>query len=73
MTEPSRKQLLPGIFDCALLILEDGCPPEKDMNLCRHEDGELYGPEEACTRCWKAYLYYVSNGRKEHPYRKKTA
>lgn len=69
MTEPTRKQLLPTIFDCALLILADGCPPEKGMNLCRHEDGELYGTEEACTRCWRAYLYYVANGRRQHPYR----
>lgn len=69
MLEPGERQLKPDIFDCALLILEDGCPPEKSMNLCRHEDGELYGTEEACKRCWRHYLFYVANGRRYHPYR----
>lgn len=60
---------LPTIFDCALLILEDACPPEKGMNLCRHEDGELVGDESTCARCWRHYLFYVANGRQRNPYK----
>lgn len=59
---------LPTVFDCALLILEDACPPEKGMNLCRHEDGELSGDESACVRCWRHYLFYVAGGRQRKPY-----
>lgn len=69
MLEPTRRQLKPNLLDCALLILEDGCPPEKAMHVCRHEDGELYGTEEACSRCWRRYLFYVANGRRDDPYR----
>ena len=69
MLEPGRGQLKPDLRKSAHMILEDECPPEKSMNLCRHEDGELYGIEEACKRCWKAYLAYVANGRRDHPYR----
>lgn len=69
MTEPTPGQLKPDLLRCAHLILEDECPPEKGMNLCRHEDGELYGTEEACKRCWKNYLAYVAGGRTLNPYR----
>lgn len=69
MTEPTPGQLKPDLLRCAHLILEDGCPPEKGMNLCHHEDGELYGTEEACKRCWKNYLAYVAGGRTLNPYR----
>lgn len=68
MTEPTPGQLKPDLLACALLILEDACPPEKRMNLCRHEDGELYGTESVCARCWRHYLFYVANGRRRNPY-----
>lgn len=70
MQAPDERRLKPDLLGCALLILEDACPPEKGMNLCRHEDGELYGTEEACTRCWRHYLLYVANGRRSDPYRR---
>lgn len=69
MFEPTLSQLKPDLLKCAHMILEDQCPPEKGMNLCRHEDGELYGTEGACKRCWKNYLAYVAGGRSLNPYR----
>ena len=69
MLEPGRKQLRPDLLTCAHMILADQCPPEKGMNLCRHEDGELYGTDDACARCWTNYLAYVANGRSRNPYR----
>lgn len=63
-----RRQLtpLPDLIKCALLILEDACPPEPHMQLCRmceDDDGS------SCRLCWQNYLYYVANGRELDPYR----
>ena len=57
---------LPNLLQCALILLNDGCPPEKSMMVCRmQEDGD--GCD--CSRCWSNYLYYVANGRRSDPYR----
>ena len=66
MTEPRREQLKPNMFGCALLMLEDGCPPEKHMQLCSMQEDD---DGSACKECWLNYLYYVVNDRKWDPYR----
>lgn len=67
MTEPTDGQLKPGLLSCALLLLEDACPPEADVQLCRHQEDDEDGT--MCRRCWERYLFYVSNGRDWHPYK----
>lgn len=65
VTEKTLK--LPGLFECALMILEDGCPPEPRMQLCQMQevdDGSM------CTECWRRYLLYVANGRRAYDYRR---
>ena len=54
-----------SMFGLALTILEDGCPPDRDCHLCamlEDDDGE------SCKACWQKYLFYVVNGRTQHPY-----
>ena len=60
-----RPERLPNLFECALLLLDDECPPERCMQLCGMEEDAT---EDACRRCWKQYLYYVANGRSLDPY-----
>lgn len=69
MTEPKEYQIKPGLLDCALLLLEDGCPPEREMQVCSMQDGD---DGESCTRYWRRYLLYVANGRVYYPYRQDT-
>lgn len=57
----------PDTLDCAFLLLEDACPPEADMQLCRLQEDDDDGT--ACHRCWAQYLIYVANGRRWDPYR----
>lgn len=65
MFEPTEKQLKPTLLSCALLLLEDGCPPEKGFRLCEMQEDE---DGCSCRLCWSTYLYYVANGRKQQPY-----
>lgn len=67
MTEPKDRQLKPGLLDCALLLLEDGCPPEREMQLCGMQDCD---DGESCTTCWRRYLFYVAGGRLYYPYQR---
>ena len=55
-----EKTRLEKLLDCALLILEDGCPEDPDRYLCREQD---FFDETACHRCWEKYLYDVANGK----------
>lgn len=55
---------LPGLYGCALLILQDGCPPEQRMQLC----GMVEDFDGDCVSCWETYLRYVADGRKHDPY-----
>ena len=57
---------LPDAIGCAHLILDDGCPPEAGMQLCRMIEDDEGG--EACRRCWDLYLLYVASGRRRDPY-----
>lgn len=47
-----------SIFQLALMILQDQCPPDNRMYLCRM--GEECECE--CVRCWSNYLFYAVNG-----------
>lgn len=58
----------PSVFDCALLLLEDSCPPEPEMQLCRWQEDDEDG--SACSRCWYRYLFFVVNGRQYNPYKR---
>lgn len=62
-----NNQKIHSIFQLALMILRDECPPDNTMYLCKmqaHEDCE-------CSRCWESYLYWAVNGYREQdrPYR----
>lgn len=48
----------PTMFQCALLILEDECPPDPRMYFCCHGED----PETACIECWRHYLDYLLSG-----------
>lgn len=54
------------ILEAALICLDDGCPTEPSMQLCRMEDDVC---DDSCRRCWLNYLIWISNGRKNDPYR----
>ena len=62
---PRPYQLKPDMLHCALLILEDACPPEPRMYYCSF--GEDDTPD--CDTCWRRYLEYVAQGRREDPYK----
>lgn len=47
------------------MILNDQCPPERDMYLCNMGEDDCVD----CTLCWENYLFYVANGRKNPPYK----
>lgn len=52
------------LFRCAQMILHDQCPPDNTAYLCKH--GEEC--ETECTRCWDNYLWYMLNGKTDHPF-----
>lgn len=55
---------MPDLLNCALMAINDECPPERGLYLCQLEDtGEC-----DCRRCWQTYLIYVANGRRYDPY-----
>ncbi len=61
---PPRKDLL----SLSLLILQDSCPPDHTMYLCKRS--EEYD-EDCCRRCWTMFLFWAANGYKEvdRPYK----
>lgn len=67
VSDPARHQHRPDMLGCALLALEDACPPEEHMQLCRmleDDDGS------SCKDCMRNYIRYVANGRRVDPYRR---
>ena len=54
-----------SIFQLALLILHDACPPDPTKYLCKM--GEEC--ENDCERCWEKYLFWAVNGYKGDPYK----
>lgn len=55
----------PDLLTAAVICLDDGCPPEEAMQMCRM--CEDYGGE-SCRECWYTYLLWVANGRRNDPY-----
>ena len=49
------------MLDCALSILNDGCPEDPDVYICAESD---FFDETACQRCREKYLFQVANGEK---------
>ena len=54
-----------SIFQLAMLILHDACPPDPTKYLCKM--GEEC--ENDCERCWEKYLFWAVNGYKGDPYK----
>lgn len=56
------------MLQLALMILNDACPPDNRMYLCKMDEAE---DEVRCNECWSNYLFWAVNGYlKEHdPYR----
>lgn len=55
-----------SLLDAALVCLADGCPIERNMQLCMMQDEY---DDECCVRCWRAYLWWIADGRRIDPYR----
>lgn len=53
-----------NIFQLALMINRDQCPPDNRMYLCNMGED----PECDCTVCWENYLFWAVNGYKGDPY-----
>lgn len=56
-----------SMFQLALKILHDECPPDNRMYLCTM--GEE--PECDCETCWENYLFWARNGyqKRDDPYK----
>lgn len=53
-----------NIFQLALMINRDQCPPDNKMYLCNMgEEGDCN-----CTECWDKYLFWAVNGYRGDPY-----
>ncbi|MDO5379229.1 MAG: hypothetical protein Q4G52_12940 [Clostridia bacterium] len=48
-----------AMLEASLTMLEDGCPRDPRAQLCRYQSDY---DEDACCRCWRAYLLDVANG-----------
>lgn len=51
----------PSLLGVILLLIDDSCPPEAGMQLCKMADVD---DGQTCRRCWRRYAFYVANGRK---------
>ena len=52
------------IFQLAIMILHDRCPPDNRMYLCNMGESD----ECDCTDCWTKYLFWAVNGYGRIPY-----
>ena len=48
----------PDLFDLANLILNDGCPPEKELQLCQYQSEYS---DDICHSCW--YIRLIIEGQ----------
>lgn len=46
------------LFKAALILLDDGCPPDPKQYLCVMDQAD---DETACHRCWEEYLFRIRN------------
>lgn len=42
---------------CAFMILNDQCPPDRTHYLCMMREDDGLG---SCTQCWSNYLWYLT-------------
>lgn len=56
------------LFSAAMSSLEDSCPANPAMYLCAYQSEMC--DEDDCTRCWRNYLYWIANGRRNNPYQR---
>lgn len=56
-----------SIFQLALMINRDECPPDNRMYYCNMGED----PERDCTMCWEKYLFWAVNGYRDNddPYK----
>ena len=47
------------LLKCALMILNDECPPNQKAYLCAIDDDN---GEVRCNECWQNYLFAIANG-----------
>lgn len=52
------------MYQLARMILQDQCPPDNRMYLCRMCEDDCLD----CTSCWNNYLLYVLNEGRQDPY-----
>lgn len=62
---PGAPDRPPDLLRAALICLDDGCPPEDCMQLCRLQEDYSDG---ICSGCWSTYLYWVNDHRRGDPY-----
>ena len=60
--EPPEKH---SMFQLALMILYDQCPPDNRMYLCGMGEDDSCD----CTMCWDKYLWWAAQGYKGDPYK----
>lgn len=53
------------IFQLALMINRDQCPPDNRMYYCNMGED----PECDCVMCWDNYLFWAVNGYRGDPYK----
>ena len=53
------------MYSLARMILEDQCPPDNRMYLCKMCEDDCCD----CNLCWSRYLLYVLNGKRGDPYK----
>lgn len=51
-----------ALLRCALLLIEDACPPDRAAYACRRCDAD-----DVCGECWRRYLFQIANGERQLP------
>ncbi len=53
-----------ALQQCALMILNDQCPPDRKHYLCMQGEDDT---ARDCTQCWSNYLWGITFGTIELP------
>lgn len=62
----SSEEKLNTLFLASIALLNDGCPFDPKMWICKMGEDDN---DHSCTRCWENYLLYIRNGCRHDPYR----
>lgn len=49
-----------SLLRAALILIDDGCPPDRGAYFCRQCDAEA----ELCSECWRQFFFDLANGKK---------